>query len=118
MPHSTIPMSARNLPDVIRFNAIDRYYVIPETEDDSGPYFPMALVIGIDLREALTPDQIVTALQAVNEKYPQFRLGYTLDYQHERWRKVAAADLSAHFAAMVHTDSAGDHDALVSEALR
>ncbi|HVO43794.1 MAG TPA: hypothetical protein VMT34_14285 [Aggregatilineales bacterium] len=105
-------------PDSIRFNAIDRYYLVPETEDLDGTYFPMSLVGAIRMRTPLSADQLLRGLYTVNTKYPQMRLAYSLDYRQIRWRRVPDEQLDAHFRSLIHrVDTPGSLTILVAAAL-
>src|SRR5712691_1534380 len=118
MHRNMTQMSARpTLPNAIPMNVLDRCYVIPETEDEGGPHFPMSLVIGLTLRSQLSPDQLLSAIQAVNERFPQFRLGYRLDPHRDRWLKVPADQLPQHLAAMVRDDSSSGPDSALVDGL-
>src|SRR5258707_12275697 len=97
-----MPESTRAGPQSIRFNDIDRNYLIPETDYPDGPYFPMSLVIGMTLTKTLSASDVVKGLKRVNAKYPQFRLGYTLDYKHDRWLKLGAEVLDQHWTPLVN----------------
>ncbi len=105
-------------PETIRFNAIDRYYLIPETDDLDGVYFPMTIGYGVELRQPINRAQIIKALGQINARVPQFRLGYRLDHRADCWRRVPDAELDKHFAAMVLEGDPGDLDDLISETIR
>src|SRR5258708_30965464 len=113
-----------SLPIAIPMNVLDRAYVVPETDDERGSHFPMSLVIGLSLPQPLSSDQVLAALQMVNDRFPQFRLGYRLDAHHDRWLRVPGDQLARHLADMVRDGShsplpnrPGDTlDALISAA--
>ncbi len=113
-----MPESTTAGPQSIRFNDIDRNYLIPETDDPDGPYFPMSLVIGMTLIKPLLTSDVVKGLKRVNAKYPQFRLGYKLDYKHDRWLKLVAGALDQHWTTLVNEHQrAADVATLLSEQL-
>lgn len=111
---SNIPL---NFPQRIPFNGIDRYYNVPETDDLDGAYFPMCIVMGLAMREPLQPDQLLRGLRAVEAKYPQFRLAYTLDYKANCWRRVPDESLNRHFESMVRCGPDGTLIDLYTEAI-
>ena len=113
-----MPESTSAGPQSIRFNDIDRNYLIPETDDPDGPYFPMSLVIGMTLTKPLSAPDVVEGLKRVNAKYPQFRLGYTLDYRRDRWLKLGAGALDQHWTTLVNEHQReADVATLLSEQL-
>jgi NRPS condensation-like uncharacterized protein len=89
-------------PKTIPFNIIDRSYLIPETEDIRGSYFPMSLISVVKLKAAISRKQLIIAWQTLNKKYPHLRLGYRLDYEKICWRYIPEAQLSEYLAACVH----------------
>lgn len=89
-------------PETIPFNAIDHSYLIPETEDTQGNYFPMSPICVVKLKETVSKEQIITALQTLIEKYPQLRLAYLLDYEEICWRRVPDTQLSEYLDTCVH----------------
>src|SRR5262245_7730562 len=108
---------SHNSPQRIPFNAIDRYYVIPETDDLSGVHFPMSLTITCRLIARPTANQVRIALRCLNERFPQFRLGYTLDAVRQQWLRLPNGDLPAYFDRMVIEDDAPAEE-LIGDALR
>src|SRR5258708_559080 len=94
--------STSKMPQIIHFNAFDRYYLIPETDDPDGQYFPMSLVVGLTLKKPLMASEVVRGLARVNTKYPQFRLGYQLDYKSDRWVRIEDIALDQHLMNLVH----------------
>ncbi len=93
------------LPRRIRLSIIDRYHVVPETADRRGPHFPIAGLAAFRLREPIASAVFIAALRAVDNKYPQFRLGYRLDTQHYCWQRVPDSELDEHIASMVTVES-------------
>src|SRR5260370_29332124 len=78
----------------------------------------MALVIGMTLIKPLSASDVVKGLQRVNVKYPQFRLGYTLDYRRDRWLKLGAGALDQHWTTLVNEHQReADVATLLSEQL-
>ncbi|HLY27625.1 MAG TPA: hypothetical protein VKQ72_14870 [Aggregatilineales bacterium] len=118
MQHSMTQNSDRHsLPTTIHLNVRDRNYIIPETDDPDGLYFPMSLVIGLTLKVALKPEQLIAAVVEVDRRFPQFRLGYRLDYRNDFWYKVPDGELQEHLKAMVRHGKAAALDDLMSASL-
>ncbi|MEP7288991.1 MAG: hypothetical protein ABI947_24825 [Chloroflexota bacterium] len=90
-----------NLPQTIRLNAIDQGYILPETDDDSGPHLPMSAAAALTLRSAPSHTWVVRALGEMEHRFPQLRLGYRLDTSKNIWRCVPAAELDTYFASLV-----------------
>ncbi len=109
-------MSAELAPETVRFNAVDRYYLISETDDPHGAYFPMLVCGGVQLTQRIECAQIVEAFKHINARFPAFRLAYELDYTADRWRKVA--DLDAHFEQMAAADQSANPDEAIASAVR
>jgi hypothetical protein len=93
--------SSRQLPQSIPLNAIDRAFLIPETEDIHGPHFPVSIVGAIKLKKPLEPESLIRAVSELDRRFPQFRLGYTLDYERARWQRVPEDQLGAYLASLV-----------------
>jgi hypothetical protein len=94
------------LPQTIKFNTLDRVFLIPETDDPQGMYFPMSLAAAVLLKSPPRSDDMIRAVKAVERKFPQFRLGYKLDFLHTCWRRVSAEQLEAYLASLVITGPA------------
>ena len=105
-------------PDTIRFNAVDRYYLIPETADLDGSYFPMLVCGGVELSQPLERAQVVEGFKRMHARFPAFRLGYQLDYRVDRWRKVPTSELDAHFEQLVQSGPEMSIENAVAEAVR
>ena len=88
-------------PQTIPLNGIDRSYLISETEQEDGVYFPMSIVMVIKLRSPFLPAELVAALQALVKQYPNLRLGYSLDVSKRHWVRIAPDHLADHFAACI-----------------
>jgi len=103
-------------PETIHFNAVDRYYLIPESDDFDGAYFPMLVCGGVELNQPLERAQIVAAFKRINARFPAFRLAYELDTHADRWRKVA--NLDAHFEQMAQNSADMPLEIAEAEAVR
>ncbi len=97
----------KRLPEIIRFNTLDRGFLVPETDDPHGTYFPMSTLGVVTLKSGPTTDDLVRAVHAVERRFPQFRLGYRLDYVHSCWRRVPADQLDAYLGGLVGSQSPG-----------
>ena len=93
--------NSRQIPQSIKLNAIDRTFLIPETEDIHGRHFPVSIVGAIKLKKPLEPEALVRALCELERRFPQLRLGYTLDYVRGRWQRVPEEQLGAYLASLV-----------------
>lgn len=89
-------------PRTIPFNIIDRSYLIPESDEVDSKFFPMSILMIVKLKEAVSQERIVFALEQLSTKYPQLRLTYKLDYQNVCWERVADADIADFIADCVH----------------
>jgi hypothetical protein len=125
MPTNTMTTSANSsrvsasLPDSIGLNSIDRWYVVPETDDPEGPFFPMCIVTTVTLKQPPQVTAMVEALRAVERKYPQFRLGYRLDYRRTRYQRIPDGELDSYLASLVQTGPVEQsHDETISLAIR
>lgn len=98
---------SRHLPKHIKFNAVDRMFLVPETDDPHGPHFPMTPASVVTLKYVPTHDDAVRAMRLLERKYPQLRLGYTLDAERNCWRRVPASELDDHLASLVKVQSPG-----------
>lgn len=96
-----IPMSANRSPDAIPLTAGDRVFLIPETDDLAGTHFPMSLVTCAALRRGVTAIEVAAALQEVERRFPQFRLGYRLDAAKDRLVRVPDTELSRYLSSLV-----------------
>lgn len=92
-----------SVPKIIPFNIIDRSYLISESDEANSTYFPMSPVTVVKLKTAFSHDVVVSAFQTIAKNYPQFRLGYSLDYEKTRWVKVPDSELEDYIATCVHT---------------
>src|SRR5713226_10114199 len=106
------------LPEYIPFNAIDRSFLIPETEDPEGFYFPMSLVIGVGLKDPVDHEALCRAVCAVEDRFAQFRLGYELDYRSGRWHRVERQRLAEYLRSIVRSLEGGELELLVSQLVR
>ena len=95
------PRSAKTLPATISLTGGDRVFLIPETDDAAGVHFPMSLLVCATLRQSVSRDALVKAVGEVNQRFPQFRLGYRLDPARDRLVRVADNELSRYLAALV-----------------
>jgi NRPS condensation-like uncharacterized protein len=93
-------MSA-NPPKRIPLNAIDRSYLLPESDSAGSAFFPMCIVATGSFNIEPERAPVVDALRRVDAKYPQFRLAYRLDLAQLQWMRLAEADLSQHFDSLV-----------------
>lgn len=110
--------SAKKPPETIRLSSLDLCFLIPETEDVAGVYFPMSLVGCIPLKRPLQLEEFVAALRQVNQRFPQFRLGYKLDYVRNRWVRVPDDQLESYLASCVEKRSSSlDVAQKLSEAI-
>src|SRR5689334_5387943 len=111
--------SARNLPETIKLSALDMSFLIPETEDIAGAYFPMSVACVAALKRPLKAEELVAALHQVDQRFPQFRLGYKLDYVHNRWVRVPDDQLESHWAGCVEMRQSNlDMSEKLSKAVR
>jgi hypothetical protein len=108
----------KSLPQRIGFNALDRMYLVPETDDIHGAHFPMSVSIVVTLRHTPSPADVVEAVGRLERKFPQFRLGYTLDYERNCWRRVPDKQLDDHFTSLVHVPPSLDLEAFLSSIVR
>src|SRR5437899_2515109 len=92
------------LPQTIGLNAIDRAFIIPETEESDSAHFPMSVAATLRFKQPLAATKLITAVQKVEQKFPQLRLGYSLDVEHYRWRRVPDDQLESHLASLVKVD--------------
>lgn len=106
-------------PRTIPLNAIDRSYLIPETGNIKGPYFPMSPLGVITLQRTLDPEMVVEALRRLDSHIPQLRLAYTLDLQHSRWQRVPDQQLVSYFSTLVtpSTDPEASLETVLSETI-
>lgn len=106
-------------PETIPFNIIDRSYLISESDEANSAYFPMSPVTVIKLKTAFTEEKIVSALKTLATNYPQFRLGYSLDYENVCWVKVPDSELEDYLANCVHTlENNRSIEELLSESIQ
>src|SRR5215813_11110517 len=111
--------SARKLPETIKLSALDMSFLIPETEDMAGTYFPMSVACVAALKRPIRAEELVTALRQVDQRFPQFRLGYRLDYVHNRWVRIPDAELESYWAGCVEARQSNlDMSEKISEAVR
>src|SRR4051812_41335003 len=101
MRTSTMPTSMSASPETIRFNAVDRYYLIPESDDPNSAHFPMLVCGAVELNQPLERAQVIAALNRIDARFPAFRLGYTLDIHADCWHKVS--DTETYFEHIVQT---------------
>ncbi len=106
-------------PRTIPLNAIDRSYLIPETADINGSYFPMSPLGVITLKRTLDPGSVAEALRLLDTHIPQLRLAYTLDLQHSRWQRVPDPQREAYFDTLVtcSADPAASLETILSETI-
>lgn len=98
----------------IPLNAIDRSYLIPEGND--APWFPMCITATAQLRQPLNAAQVIDALHHVEQRFPQLRLGYTLDLERLRWQR--AADVKTHLASIVHRSDTSDLESALAQLMQ
>ena len=103
-------------PETIPFNAVDRYYLIPESDEPNSAHFPMLVCGGVELNQPLEHGSLMAAFKRINARFPAFRLGYELDIHEDCWRKVA--DLDTHFEQMVQTRPEVPLEIATAEAVR
>ncbi len=111
-----MPTSMSASPETIRFNAVDRYYLIPESDEPNSAHFPMLVCGGVELNQPLERAQLVAAFKRINARFPAFRLGYALDIHTDCWRKVS--DLEAHFEQLVQISPNTPLEVATAEAVR
>ncbi len=100
----------------IPLNIIDRSYVISQ-EKNGSIYFPMCVLAVVRLKNEVSSELVVSALQALERRYPQLRLSYTLDAKRKRWSLVAKDRLPAYLSALVNT-AEGELEAYMGSILR
>jgi hypothetical protein len=104
----------QQLPQRIRLTILDRESVIPETADRAGPHFPRSVAIAMRLKQPVDPAVLTAALRKVDDRFPQFRLAYTLDSEHSCWQRVPDSELDEHLASLVRVETS---DAELAELL-
>jgi hypothetical protein len=67
----------------------------------------MSLGSTIPLKRPIGIEEFVAALHQLNERFPQFRLGYKLDYVHDRWVRIPEDQLESYWASCVEKRSSG-----------
>ena len=97
--------SAKNLPESIRLTTLDLSFLIPETEDMESVYFPMSVVCCLPLKRPVKVEEFVTALAQLDQRFPQFRLGYKLDYIHNRWVRIPEDQRASYWANCIQMRS-------------
>lgn len=97
-------------------NVIDRSYLISQAKD-SSTYFPMTVFAVVRLRNAVTPTQVIDALQTLARRFPQLRLTYKLDTKRRGWKLVPESEQVAYLASLV-CSAEGDLEAHIEESVR
>ncbi len=106
------------VPQRIPFNALDRAFLVPETDDPTGAYFPMSVACAVTLTREPSPDAFVEALCRVERRFPQMRLGYQIDAAHSRLQRVPADQLDSALAGLVRRAEGGSIGEKLSAAIR
>ena len=104
-------------PDCLALNAIDRSFLIPETDNVHGDYFPITSMVAVQLQRPITSNMACSALKLLETHFPQLRLGYQLDLDKLRWQRVPDDQMSSHINLMVsvYPDSTADLETVLSE---
>jgi hypothetical protein len=105
------------IPSKIRLAPLERYFVLPETEDVHGLYYPMNIVYGLILKQPIPKATLIAGVKQIACEFPQLRLGYTLDYINNTLRCVPNDRREAFLEAVVVEGADAPLDALVTEAL-
>lgn len=73
-----------------------------------GTHFPMSPIVCATLHDDISGMALANAVMEVNQRFPQFRLGYRLDSANDRLVRVAESELKTYLAALVQVMALDD----------
>lgn len=108
-----------HLPKYLPLNVVDRQFLVPETDDiANGAFLPMTIAVVVRPRIMPSVATVQDALILLDNKFPQFRLGYTLDPVTPRWIRVTDEHLTSYLQNRVQKIDVDDLDEHLSTYVR
>lgn len=89
------------IPETIPLNVIDRVFLVPETEDIHGTYFPTSFARMAHLYQMIDRERLVDALMRLDERFPQLRIGYRLNMDKLRLERHPDAGKRQYYESLV-----------------
>ncbi|MEO1288156.1 MAG: hypothetical protein AAFV93_10340 [Chloroflexota bacterium] len=89
------------LPETIPLNCIDRVFLIPETEDIHGSYFPVTIGRLTHFKSPITKQQLLDALVRLDDHFPQLRLRYRINVETLKFEKIPDSDRLSYFESLI-----------------